>query len=42
MNKRKLRLAYRKYLFSYTFEVIEAFHTKEALDSLSGNELERF
>lgn len=26
MNKRKLRLTYRKYLFSYTFEVFQPRH----------------
>lgn len=34
MNKRKLRLVYRKYLFSYTFEAIEAYRTMEAVDQL--------
>ena len=34
MNKRKLRMRYRRYLFSYTFEAIEALKIKEATDQL--------
>ena len=37
MNKRKLRMSYRRYLFSYTFEAFDALRNKEAVELLENS-----